>query len=250
MSIVKRRDCDFNLKNVKFKEGQTYYIMKLQYYKFNLLKNLSYKFLPFTIHNYILIDTLDKNNKKCYSSFGLVMERTKFPKNKGRTEIQSPDLNVSICSHLLNKNTSQFLKNPPCIPNKNAYLRGNKRLWGEKIYEGKLNKFQIKFLNFYINNAIKREHSFAVVLPFKYAVLSNVCNLTVPSKKVNYFNCLNFAYKFHTDPKKLYNDIIKYSKDVNFVKIIDPETGKIHQLNTKKGKQILKKYKEHVNENK
>tara|TARA_B100001093_G_scaffold519840_1_gene610858 strand:- start:31 stop:795 length:765 start_codon:yes stop_codon:yes gene_type:complete len=254
MSIAKRPDCNFNLENVKFKEGQKYYIMKLQYHegfgKLNRVHDLTDRIIKSVLHYYILIDTINKNNKKCYTSFGLIKERTEPTKNQGRTEIQSPDLHVSICGHLINKNEFDFFKNLPCLPNKNTYLRGNKRYWGKKIKEGKLNKFQIKFLNFFINNSVKRKLAFGAVLPFKFSLFSKVCNLTVTSGKVNYFNCHNFANKFHKNPEKLYNDIIKFSEEVNFDKIIDPESGKIYKLNTKKGKQILKKYEEHINENK
>jgi len=253
MSIVKRRDCNFNLKNVKFREGQTYYVMKLSYHegfgKLNRFHDLFDRNIMSIHHYYILIDTLDTNNKKCYTSLGLVKGGKTSLKSKGFTEIQTPDVHVSVCAHLLNKNSDSFFKNLPCLPNKNNYLRGNKRFWGKKIGEGKLNKFQLKILNYFINNAVKEKYGYKAPLPFKFAFLSRFCNLNLPSNKVNYFNCQNFARKFHTKPKRLYDDIIKYSKNINFDKIIDPKTGKIHNLKSKKGKQIMNNYETYINNN-
>ena len=76
MNFETRPDCNLNLKNVKFKIGQKYHLMKLSYSKgFTNLAELynvfDYRVLP-AHHHYILIDTIGNDNKKCFTSIGLI----------------------------------------------------------------------------------------------------------------------------------------------------------------------------------
>tara|TARA_B100001093_G_scaffold380215_1_gene365609 strand:+ start:13972 stop:14817 length:846 start_codon:yes stop_codon:yes gene_type:complete len=256
MDFKTRPDCNLNLKNVKFKIGQKYHLMKLSYSKgFTNLAELynifDYRVLP-AHHHYILIDTIGKDNKKCFTSIGLIKKIYDQQSNELLTGIQSPDIQVSVCSYLLNKDVGNYFeKKNNCLPHDKFWLNSvDKRVWGKKIGEGKLNKYNIKILNYFINNAKKEKHGFIAPLPFKFAYLSNFCNLMFKKDKKNYFNCHSFTKQFHENPKNLYDDIIKYSKDVNFDKIIDPETGKIHNVDSQIGKNIIKKYEDYVTKNK
>lgn len=148
------------------------------------------------VHQFIEIETRDKNNTPCYFSFGL----KSGDQDSSKTQIQSPDFAEIICS----KKTKRS-KKKSCVGQMGS---PTDRAHGNVIEEGKLTPEHITFIKSHFEPRAKHNKKFDTWVwktGNKFSFLTDLYCLI--NRETKTYHCKRFAGDFFADPSSLIEKI-------------------------------------------